>query len=73
MARNFLLRLRHEAECFQGRATVEKEDKKSELELEFKMIFVNCFQSLVINEVDEGTECEICLTDCPGFKAHEWR
>lgn len=31
------------------------------------------FQSLVINEVDEGTECENCLTLCPGYKAHEWR
>lgn len=31
MARNFLLRvrLRHEVECFQGRATVEKEEKKN--------------------------------------------
>lgn len=51
----------------------ERGEKKSELGLEFKIIFVNYFQSLVINEVDEGTECEICLTDCPGFKAHEWR
>lgn len=37
------------------------------------LFFFFSFQSLVINEVDEGTECENCLTLCPGYKAHDWR
>uniref|UniRef100_A0A336MT61 CSON005593 protein n=1 Tax=Culicoides sonorensis TaxID=179676 RepID=A0A336MT61_CULSO len=27
----------------------------------------------IIYEYDEGTKCENCKDECPGYKSHEWR
>lgn len=46
------------------------EKKIISLTIDFFFLFL---QSLIINEIDDGADCENCPSQCPGFKAHEWR
>lgn len=31
------------------------------------------FQGVIIKDVVNGTECEVCNDNCPGFQPHSWR